>query len=202
VPRYLANDGWPDSRPFVVLAPQHDIVINDADYPCDVPFGGTCVMTIQHNLGNPTPGSFCWTPTEIHDFLTYALATYDIDPTRVYLTGLSCGGYGTWEYLGTYGDAQVAAAVPIAGEGRPAWESAGCAMASVPVWAFHGALDDLVNPQGSTVPITGLRNQCGVPDADAGLTVYPDHGHDAWNTTYALGAPVDIYNWMLDHQSS
>ena len=203
IPRYIANDGWPDSRPFVVLAPQHQETLQAADYGhCDtVDFPGSCLTATQHDLGNPDDNSFCITPTQVHDFIAYAVANYNVDPSRVYLTGLSCGGYGTWEYLGTYGDAQVAAAVPIAGEGRPAWESAGCALASVPVWAFHGALDDLLNPQGSIVPITGLRNQCGVADQDAGLTVYPDRGHDAWNVTYALGAPVDIYSWLLDHTS-
>ena len=203
IPRYIANDGWPDSRPFVVLAPQHEETSQAADYGhCDnVDFPGSCLTATQHDLGNPDDNSFCITPTQVHDFIAYAVANYNVDPARVYLTGLSCGGYGTWEYVGTYGDAQVAAAVPIAGEGRPAWESAGCAMASVPVWAFHGALDDLVNPQGSIVPVTGLRSQCGVADQDAGLTVYPDRDHDSWNITYAQGSPVDIYTWLLDHTS-
>jgi hypothetical protein len=73
-------------------------------------------------------------------------------------------------------------------------------MASVLVRAFHGALDDLVRPQGSIVRVTDLRNRCAVSDNDAGLMVYPDHDHDHddWNATYALGAPVDIYSWMLN----
>ena len=83
-------------------------------------------MILQHDRGNVQP-AFCTTPDEVHDFITYALAHYNVDPSRVYLTGLSCGGFGTWEYLAKYGDEQVAAAVPIAGEGRPAWATAGCA---------------------------------------------------------------------------
>ncbi len=204
IPRHIANDGWPDERPFVVLAPQHDGTIQDSDYEhCfDVAFDGSCMMRTQHDLGHPSPGSFCATPDEVRDFIAYAVAEYDVDPARVYLTGLSCGGFGTWEYLETYGGGQVAAAVPIAGEGRPAWETAGCQLASVPIWAFHGALDDVVNPDGSIVPVTGLRNQCGVADEEAGLTVYPDRDHDSWNITYAQGSPVDIYSWLLDHTSS
>lgn len=203
VPKYIANDGWPDSRPFVVLSPQHDIVLNDSDYAqCDtVEFPGSCFMTTQHALGNPSPGSLCATPTEVHDFIAYALNAYDVDPTRVYLTGLSCGGYGTWEYLGTYTGAQVTAAVPIAGEGRPAWETAGCQLTDVPLWAFHGALDDVVNPHGSEAPVNALRNQCGASTDNAGLTIYPDRDHDSWNITYAGGGPVNIWDWLLTHTS-
>jgi poly(3-hydroxybutyrate) depolymerase len=203
IPRYIANDGWPDSRPFVVLAPQHDDTAQESDYEhCfDVAFPASCFLTTQHELGNPTPGSPCATPDEVRDFIAYAVNAYNVDPARVYLTGLSCGGYGTWEYLATYGDAQVAAAVPIAGEGRPAWQTAGCGLATVPIWAFHGALDEEVDPNGSIVPVTSLRNECGAADEQAGLTVYPDRDHDSWNITYALGAPVDIYTWLLDHTS-
>jgi poly(3-hydroxybutyrate) depolymerase len=203
VPKYIVNDGWPDNRPFVVLAPQHNASdANPAYMGCDgVEFPGSCYLTTQHNLGNPPDASVCFTPREVHDFIAYALSTYDIDPTRVYLTGLSCGGYGTWEYLSQYAGSQVTAAVPIAGEGRPAWETAGCQLADVPLWAFHGALDDTVNPAGSAIPVAGLRTQCGVPNADAGLTVYPDRDHDSWNITYSGGGPVNVWDWMLTHAS-
>ena len=140
--------------------------------------------------------SMLFTPDEVHDFIAYALTAYDVDPSRVYVTGLSCGGFGLWEYLAKYGDSQVAAAVPIAGEGRPAWESAGCALGAVPIWGFHGLLDDVVNPAGTIDPIQGLQ-AAPCADPDALLTVYPDADHDSWTRTYALGADVDIYSWML-----
>ena len=175
IPRHIANDGWPDERPFVVLAPQHEDIGGGSDYEhCDeVAFPGSCFMTTWHDRGHLSTEAPCFTPDEVRDFITYAVGTYDVDPSRVYLTGLSCGGFATWEYLEIHGDAQVAAAVPIAGEGRPAWGAVGCGLASVPIWAFHGALDDVVDPQGSIVPITGLRDQCGVTDEEAGLTRLP-----------------------------
>ena len=77
-------------------------------------------MFLQDAQGNVQP-AFCTTPQEVAAFIDYALATYNVDPTRVYITGLSCGAFGVWEYLGTHaGSVKAAAAVPIAGEGRPA----------------------------------------------------------------------------------
>jgi len=199
IPSYIAFDGWPDDRPFVVLAPQHEITGDLSPYSvCDtVEFGGSCALTLQHDLGHPEPGSICFTPHEIATFLSYAIATYDVDPNRVYLTGLSCGAFGAWEYLSTNGDAQVTAVVPIAGEGRPAWATAGCALGAVPIWAFHGLMDDVVNPAGSIEPVTDLQSCPSSPARDARLTTYPDADHDSWTPTYAIGADNDIYTWML-----
>ena len=77
--------------------------------------------------------------------------------------GCPAARFGVWEYLAKYGDEQVAAAVPIAGDGRPAWATAGCGLGSVPLWAFHGELDDVVDPQGSIEPMTKLAACPGVP---------------------------------------
>ena len=153
-------------------------------------------MQLQHDRNHASP-AFCTTPDEVHDFITYAVAHYNVDPTRVYVTGLSCGAFGVWEYLAKYGDEQVAAAVPIAGDGRPAWATAGCGLGSVPIWAFHGELDDIVDPQGSIEPMTNARRLPGVPADRAKLTVYPDLFHDGWDQAYSGSLGDDIYSWML-----
>jgi poly(3-hydroxybutyrate) depolymerase len=197
IPKYVTYDGWPDDRPFVVLAPQHRIPddMSQYDAACEgSDHFGSCAMMLQHTLGNPAGGSPCFTPDEVHEFITYAVANYGVDPHQVYLTGLSCGAFGGWEYLAEHGDEQVAAAVLIAGEGRPAWDTAGCALGDVPIWAFHGLADTEVDPQGSIVPIEQLQ-ACGASDAE--LTLYPDADHDSWTRTYAVGSEVDIYSWML-----
>ena len=69
-----------------------------------------------------------------------------------------------WESLAQFGAGKIAAAVPIAGDGRPALGSSGCALASVPIWAFHGDADDVVNPAGSIDTITALQT-CPAPAA-------------------------------------
>ena len=126
---------------------------------CDgIQFGGSCGMQIQHDSGNLQP-AFCTTPDEVHDFIDYAVAHYNVDPARVYITGLSCGAYGIWEYLGKYGgDLKAAAAVPIAGDGRPGNRSDYCALGETPIWAFTGLLEDTVDPQGSIEPLTALQD--------------------------------------------
>jgi predicted esterase len=128
IPAYIAFDGWPDERPFVVLAPQHEVV-DESSPPC-------------------------FTPEEIQSFLDYAVDAYDVDQQRVYVTGLSCGAIGAWNYLAEYGGDRLAAVVPIAGDGRAAWEAVGCQLGDVPLWAFHGSADDVVDPQGSIEPVT------------------------------------------------
>jgi predicted esterase len=200
IPRFIANDGWPEDRPFVVLSPQHEIA-GDVSWfdQCDgVEFPGSCGMGLQHDIGHPLPGSFCMTPTEVAAFIDYAVGAYQVDPNRVFLTGLSCGAFGAWEYLSVYGDAQVAAVVPVAGEGRPAWETAGCALGDAALWAFHGDVDDIVNPLGSSEPIAQVSGCPAPPRQDARYTEMPGVDHDhAGNYPYGISGP-DIYSWMLE----
>ena len=153
-------------------------------------------MQLQRDRNHASP-AFCTTPEEIHDFIAYAVARYNVDPSRVYVTGLSCGAFGAWEYLAEYGNEQVAAAVLIAGDGRPAWATAGCDLASVAIWAFHGELDDVVDPQGSISPITNLQELSRSPVDRARLTVYPGLFHDGWDQAYSGSLGDDIYTWML-----
>jgi predicted peptidase len=157
-------------------------------------------MQHQHAYGNPLPaGSPCWAPSEVRAFLDYALAHYNVDPTRVYLTGLSCGGYGVWESLAQFGAGKIAAAVPISGDGRPALGSSGCALASVPIWAFQGDADVVVNPAGSIDTITGLRTCPAPPAKELRLTVYPGVDHDSWDHAYSGSQGQEIYSWMLGY---
>lgn len=199
IPKYINVGGWDTSRPFVVLAMQHveEPPGFDGSACRDVnPWNASCNMQLQHDRGNVQP-AFCTTPDEVHDFIDYAIANYNVDPARVYITGLSCGGFGIWEYLAKYGaSVKAAAAVPIAGDGRPGSKADYCALGSTPIWAFHGALDDVVDPQGSIEPMTALQACPGVLADHAKLTVFPDRDHNSWDPAYG-GAAGDIYDWML-----
>lgn len=115
----------------------------------------------------------------------------------MYLTGLSCGAIGSWAYLGDQLDSQIAAMVPIAGDGQGAWGSKQCELGKVAIWAFHGDADGTVGVNGTNVPMDGLAGCPSPPRKDAKKTIYPGVGHDSWDRTYDLSAGNDIYAWML-----
>ncbi|MDP3275497.1 MAG: PHB depolymerase family esterase [Deltaproteobacteria bacterium] len=169
VPRLIAQNQWPASRPFVVLSPQH-------------------------------PGGGCPTANEIQAFIAWAITNYRVDPARIYLTGLSCGAIGSWNYLGAHVDAQVAAAVLIAGDGRGAWGRQMCNLGRVPIWGFHGDADGTVSVDGTRMPMTSLIACPSPPRKDARMTIYPGVGHDSWSRTYNLSAGHDIYAWLLSQR--
>lgn len=163
-------------------------LINRDQWPATRPF---IVLSAQH------AGSGCPTSNEIRAFITWALANYRVDAARVYLTGLSCGAIGSWNYLGDNTDTQVVAAVLVAGDGRSAWSRQMCMLGRVAIWGFHGDADTTVSPDGTRVPMTSLIACPSPPRRDARLTMYPGVGHDSWSRTYDLSAGHDIYAWLL-----
>jgi predicted peptidase len=130
---------------------------------------------------------------DVDALLDEVAATYAVDPDRVYLTGLSMGGFGTWALALRHPD-RFAALVPIAGGyrfGSDATPESICDLKDVPVWVFHGAQDTLVLPSQSEVMVSALQ-ACG---ADVRFTLYPDAEHDSWTETY--GNP-ELYAWLLE----
>ena len=116
------------------------------------------------------------------------LAEYAVDADRVYLTGLSMGGYGAWA-MGIVHPEIFAAVVPVCGGGEP---DKICALKNVPVWTFHGDADMVVKISESEQMVEALQ-ACG---GDVQFTVYPSVGHDSWTQTYAN---PDLYTWLLSH---
>lgn len=128
------------------------------------------------------------------------------DPQRTYLSGLSMGGYGTWE-LALMQPQRFAALVPICGailppnDERDLYVSAlanlpdpyaalATRLRHVPIWIFHGAKDDLVLPDDDRKIIAAMR----VADADARYTEFPDANHNAWDPAYAL---PELWQWLF-----
>jgi predicted peptidase len=128
-------------------------------------------------------------PLTLNAMLDELLAELPIDPDRVYLTGLSMGGMWTYGWASLNPD-RFAAIAPVCG----LWDAAdACRLKNIPVWAFHGAKDDVVPLAGDQAMIDAIK-ACG---GDARLTVYPDADHDAWTAAYAN---QELYDWLLQQR--
>lgn len=134
------------------------------------------------------PGGF-WQNEPLTALLAEVSGELRVDPDRVYLTGLSMGGYGTWN-LALEKPFLFAAIAPVCGGGDP--RRAG-RLRRLPVWAFHGTRDPVV-PVGASRRMVQAVRRCG---GDARLTEYPDVGHDCWTQTYDNPA---LYDWLLSHR--
>ncbi len=102
---------------------------------------------------------------------------YPIDTNRIYITGLSMGGFGTFDALERCPNL-FAAAVPVCGGGD---NSKAASIAHVPIWVFHGADDGTVDPGYSAGMVAALMNAGARP----GFTLYPSVGHFSWLAAYS-----------------
>lgn len=143
------------------------------------------------------PGQW-WSPAVLNRLLDDISARYRVDPDRVYLSGLSMGGFGTWTLAGTKPE-RFAAIAPICGGGEIIYVALasrrrGEALQSLGVWAFHGAKDPVVKPEESERMVAALRK---ASVREVALTIYPEAQHDSWTATYA---DAKLYEWFLRHE--
>ncbi len=129
-----------------------------------------------------------WSPDMVAWLTKELIGILRVDPERVYLTGLSMGGYGTWETAAKYPEL-FAAIAPICGRGDPstAWK-----LRHIPTWIFHGAKDSVVPIKHSEDMNKALKQYSNVK-----YTVYPEADHDSWTETYMN---EEFYGWLLDHR--
>ena len=123
---------------------------------------------------------------------------YPIDPERTYLTGLSQGGHGTWTIGANHPDVWAAIAPVCAYVKRNGTTSEVGdlvpKLSSLPVWAFHGAKDDVVLPAETTTMIDALK--AAKPAFEPKMTIYPDANHNSWDKAYA---EPELPSWFLSH---
>jgi predicted peptidase len=112
-----------------------------------------------------------------------------IDRSRIYVTGLSMGGYGTWDAIQRNPEL-FAAAVPVCGGGDETYAEG---LRSVPIWAFHGNKDTVVKPRRSTSMVEAVNRAGG----RAKLTMYEGVGHDSWNPAYA---DPEMLAWLFSQR--
>jgi predicted peptidase len=124
----------------------------------------------------------------ILDIVEKTKKEYKVDEKRLYLTGLSMGGYATWALACKY-PTMFAAAAPICGGGNPA-EAA--KIKDLPIWNFHGDKDTAVPIAKSNEMIEAVKAAGGTPQ----YTVYPGVGHNSWDKAYR---EEKLWEWFLKH---
>lgn len=112
-----------------------------------------------------------------------------VDTSRIYITGLSMGGFGTWDALARWPE-RFAAGVPVCGGGAPSTVKQ---IADIPIWAFHGAEDATVPPELSREMILALQDAGARP----GYTEYPGVGHFSWIQAYSDPYMMD---WLFSQK--
>ncbi len=133
------------------------------------------------------PKDSWWSQQPVLELIDFIETKYRVDPSRVYLTGLSMGGYGTWEFA-CRAPERFAAIVPICGGGVPYRVRS---LAQVPVWVFHGGKDTVVPLEESSRLVDVLKK---IGNEQVKFTIDPEAGHDSWSKAYADSA---LYDWLL-----
>lgn len=143
------------------------------------------------------PKNELWDNANLLPLLDHILRTHRCDESRVYLTGLSMGGFGTFA-LGLAHPEKFAAMAPICGGGEwirvyGAKRAKPKAFKTLAVWTFHGLKDGVVLPGESQRMVDTLK-KAGCEEVK--LTLYPEAGHDSWTATYTN---PELYEWFLQH---
>ena len=130
---------------------------------------------------------FAWSPAQLLLLLDAIETKYKIDKKRVYVSGLSMGGFGTWMLLQAE-PARFAAAAPICGGAKAEWAPK---LVDIPIWCFHGNKDAVVPHRLSEIIVDAVRKAGG---RKVILTVYEGVGHDSWTSVYDNQL---LYDWMF-----
>ena len=131
-----------------------------------------------------------WSIESIYELILKIQKENKIDPDRIYVTGLSSGGWAAWNLALSYPD-MFAAIVPISGFVDLIELESACKIANIPTRIYHGLLDDVVKVDYAIAIYKELK-KCNAKDVQ--LTIFDDAGHDSWTRVYDN---PEIYDWML-----
>lgn len=174
----LASDDVMEEHPSFVIAPQCPDAMQWVDVPWtadihSMPKEPTHAMRLSLELIGVLQNEF------------------SIDKNRIYVTGLSMGGFGAWDAIQRQ-PKRFAAAAPICGGGDAALAKQ---IADIPIWAFHGDADGVVKVKRSRDMISAIKDAGGSPK----FTEYPGVGHNSWTATYANR---EVYAWLFKQRRS
>jgi predicted peptidase len=132
------------------------------------------------------PDDQWWSLETLDALLNEIVDKYNVDEDRIYITGLSMGGFGTWDLSIKYPN-RFAAIAPVCGGGNAHLVRG---LKDLPVWVFHGAKDNVVPVSASQDMVDALEKTGG----NVKFTIYPEAGHDSWTETYDN---PELYEWFL-----
>lgn len=164
------------------------------DFPCyliapQCPTGKKWVEVDWSAKTHKTPGEPSESMSLLIQLLDKLQKSEAIDPARIYVTGLSMGGYGTWDLLCRHPE-KFAAGVPVCGGGD---EAQAKKIANLPIWVFHGAKDTAVIPERSRNMVKALEASGGKPK----YTEYPDVAHNSWDKAYS---DPEMMKWLFSQK--
>jgi len=172
--RFFLNDTVTGRYPFLLMVPQ---------CPNEKRWVNTDWSLTEHTMDSvPT--------AELRGVMAVLDSLVDcgaVDSTRVYICGISMGGFGTWDALQRWPE-KFAAAIPICGGGDPACAHA---MKDIPIYIFHGLLDEIVMPSRSIQMYDALRN---AGNEEAVLVIYPELEHGCWDEAFSTAG---LFEWLF-----
>lgn len=174
----LLNEENQRDNPCIIVAPQTP---ETHDKWVDVPAWGVTGWNMD-----TTPRTVLL--NTVYDLYNEVQLKYNADMDRAYITGLSMGGFATWDLI-TRNPGKFAAAAPICGAGDPSLASL---LRKMPIWTFHGTKDDVV-PVGSTRAMYNELEKYG----NIQYTEYPDEKHSSWNSVYGKENVQNLIDWMF-----
>ncbi|HKJ80039.1 MAG TPA: prolyl oligopeptidase family serine peptidase [Prolixibacteraceae bacterium] len=139
---------------------------------------------------NPYEKGF-WDDRAVAELIDKIVKEYPVDESRIYLAGLSRGGYGAWR-LAMNNPGRFAAMLVICGASAP--DNYAGWIKDIPVWVFHGEKDQTIPASESINMVKALKEQ----GAEVKLTLYPDAGHDSWTEAFNND---EVFEWLLSHQN-
>ena len=137
------------------------------------------------------PENDFWRNDVLFALLDEIVEKHPVDVDRIYVTGASMGGYGTWS-LAAHEPERFAAVAPICGRAAGLWT---WPLTTLPIWVFHGACDPVVSIDESRRMVDGLRATGNA----ARFTIYPRALHDVWTRTYC---GTELFDWFLTRRKS
>lgn len=193
-PLINATQGATGTHRAIVIAPQcpSDQVWNSINSGDNWTPGGSGISSYAETTTQQANRSISNALQAAIDLVSSIQATQRVDGNRLYVTGLSMGGFGTWDAITRFPD-RFAAAMPLSGGGNTL---AASLLANEPIWAYHGATDTTVYPNGSEDVISAIRNSGGT------RSIYSEQGgtgHWGWNVFYtpysSATTPGDVAYW-------